>query len=65
MGVSFVPHICVIGNIFVKYDARVCHILSESTNMKLEEQLKHAIRLKHFSPRGDGAAHPNKTALPA
>jgi integron integrase len=41
----------VIGNWIVKCDANTRHIWRESTNMKLEEQLKNAIRLKHFSLR--------------
>ena len=41
----------VIGNTLVKYDAHERHILGESTRKRLEEQLKNAIRLKHFSLR--------------
>ena len=41
----------VLGNTFVKYGAHARPILGESTKMKLEEQLKNAIRLKHFSLR--------------
>ena len=38
----------VLGNTLVKYDVRERHILCVSTSLKLEEQFRNAIRLKHF-----------------
>ncbi|MEQ1935557.1 MAG: integron integrase, partial [Fimbriimonadaceae bacterium] len=40
-----------MGNWFVEYDADERRIHAKNTNMKLEDQLKNAIRLKHFSLR--------------
>lgn len=40
-----------MGNWFVGYDANERRIHAKNTNMKLEDQLKNAIRLKHFSLR--------------
>lgn len=43
--------ICVICTSFVRSEAYARHILTQNRNMKLEDRLRSAIRLKHFSLR--------------